>query len=167
MNINGRPEHTDEQYHTWLDEMTPFLKIGNSLYFAIEKAMLLKHKDSIYRKYRLQDWFCEKIEAYQRYPGEIVNSIFVRLVHSVDEKIHQGITVSNEDWRNLRFFAEKHRSCQHYFISRQEFVQKNTSEDIQKIIDSLEIPSPTSDYDEIAKQAKIELQKNISCAVYK
>ena len=97
MGDNGRPEYTDEQYRVWLDEMTPFLKVGYSLYYAMDKALLLRHKDSIYRKFRLNDWFCEKIEAFQRYPGEIVNSIFSRLVLTVDDKMKHGATVSDEE----------------------------------------------------------------------
>lgn len=63
MGDTERPEYTDEQYRVWLDEMTPFLKVGYSLYYAMDKALLLRHKDSIYRKFKLNDWFCEKIES--------------------------------------------------------------------------------------------------------
>lgn len=60
----GRPEHSDEQYRFWLEDMAPFLKIGNTLHYSIEKAMLMRHKTAIYGKYRLKDWFSEKIDAY-------------------------------------------------------------------------------------------------------
>ena len=90
-NSTGREPYSDEQYVKWLDDMSPFLKLGNTLYHAIEKADLTKHKDTIYRKFRLNDWFCEKIEAFQRYPGEIVNSIFTRLIIQIDEKVRQDL----------------------------------------------------------------------------
>lgn len=152
-NSNGRPEYTDEQYSGWLDEMVPFLKVGYSLYYAMDKALLLRHKDSIYRKYKLNDWFCEKIDAYRRYPGEIVNSIFARIIMTIDEKVKQGQLVNDEEWRNLRFFAEKHRSCQSFFVSRQEVAQVEPNE-IGKIIDELE----KTNYDELAERAKKALE---------
>lgn len=153
MNDIGRPEYTDSQYETWLNEMSPFLKIGNSLYFAMDKALLLRHKTAIYEKYRLKDWFSEKIDAYQQFPGEIVNSIFNRLVLIVDEKIKRGELVNNEEWRNLRFFAEKHRSCQPFFVNRQEMTQTN-QEDIGTILDNLE----KTDYAELGRKASETIQ---------
>lgn len=156
MGDNGRPEYTDEQYRVWLDEMTPFLKVGYSLYYAMDKALLLRHKDSIYRKFKLNDWFCEKIEAFQRYPGEIVNSIFSRLVLIVDEKVKRGQEINDEEWRNLRFFAEKHRSCQPFFVTKQEVVQVGPDK-IGRILDGMEAEDTQSNYSELAKQAKFLL----------
>lgn len=154
MGDNGRPVYTDEQYRVWLDEMTPFLKVGYSLYYAMDKALLLRHKDSIYRKFKLNDWFCEKIEAFQKYPGEIVNSIFSRLVLMVDEKVKRGQQVSDEDWRNLRFFAEKHRSCQPFFVTRQEVAQVEPDK-VSRILDTLE----HTDYEDLGKMASLELSR--------
>ncbi|OGG24120.1 hypothetical protein A3A79_02905 [Candidatus Gottesmanbacteria bacterium RIFCSPLOWO2_01_FULL_43_11b] len=152
----GRPEYPDEQYQIWLTEMAPFLKIGNSLYFAIEKALLIKHKSAIYEKYRLKDWFSEKIDAFQRYPGEVVNSIFYRLILSIDEKVKIGQPVTDEEWRNLRFFAEKHRSCQPFFVSRQEVAQVEP-DDISQLLDDLERENDKTDYSHLAEQVKREL----------
>lgn len=156
--ISGRPSIDDEQFHTWLDEMAPFLKMGNSLYFAMDKALLGKHKDSIYRKFKLNDWFCEKIEAFQKYPGEIVNSIFVRVVMSVDEKIRLGSSVSSDEWRNLRFFAEKHRTCQQFFTTRTETVQTDENK-IAQVLDQLERDNQKTDYSLLAQNAKKQLDK--------
>lgn len=159
INDNGRPEYTDEQYRVWFDEMAPFLKLGNSLYFAMEKTLLLRHKDSIYRKFRLNDWFCEKIEAFQRYPSEVVNSIFSRLILIIDEKVRNGQPVNDEEWRNLRFFAEKHRSCQPFFTTRTEIEQVDTNK-IGKILDSLE--REETDYNNVASEAQKILDKNLN-----
>lgn len=158
MTEQGRPEYTDDQYKAWLDDMTPFLKIGNSLYYSIEKAILTQHKTTIYEKYRLNDWFSEKINAYQRYPGEIINSIFVRLVLSVDEKLKQGSSPTDEEWRNLRFFAEKHRSCQPFFVSRQEVAQVEPDK-VGRILDSLESEQATAAYEDLSEHAKLELER--------
>lgn len=158
MENNGRPEYTDEQYLVWLDEMAPFLKMGNSLHFAIEKTLLGKHKDSIYRKYRLGNWFCEKIEAFQRYPGEILNSIFSKLVLKIDDKFKQGLPIDDEEWRNLRFLAEKHRSCQSFFVTRHEVAQIEPGQ-ISKLLDELEPGVITSDYAILGKDAERELGK--------
>lgn len=150
----GRAEYTDEQYRVWLDEMIPFLKIGYSLYYAMDKSLLLQHKDSIYRKYRLNDWFCEKIDAYRQYPGEIVNSIFTRLIVTIDDKMKQGVQISDEEWRNARFFAEKHRSCQPFFITRHEVLQVEPKA-ISGILDRLE----QSDHEDLDTSIAMEIEK--------
>jgi hypothetical protein len=153
MTEQGRPKYNDDQYRTWLEDMAPFLKIGNTLYYAIEKAMLTQHKTVIYEKYRLNDWFSEKIEAFQRYPGEVINSIFYRLVLSVDERVKIGQPVTDEEWRNLRFFADKHRSCQPFFITRQEVAQVEPS-NIGMTLDALE----QSDYEKLGIKSAIEIE---------
>ena len=150
----GRPEHTNEQYRSWLDDLSPFLKGGYSLYHAMDKALLLRHKDSIYRKYRLDDWFCEKVDAYRRYPGEIVNSIFTRFVSYVDDRQKRGEQISELEWRNLRFVAEKHRSCQPFFVTRQETAQVEPSS-IGQLLDAVE----QSNYEELGKMASAELER--------
>lgn len=152
MNDIGRPEHTEEQYQEWLVEMEPYLKVGYSLYSAMDKASLLRHKDTMYRKYRLNDWFCEKIEVYRRYPSEVVNSIFTRLILSVDEKIDKGQYISAEEWRNVRFFAEKHRSCQSDFMYKAEVV-KIEPDRINRMLDGLE-----TDYNELGQKAQAMLE---------
>lgn len=154
-NTSGREPYSDEQFVKWLEDMSPFLKLGNTLHYAIDKADLTKHKDTIYRKMRLNDWFCEKIEAFQRYPGEIVNSIFTRLIISVDEKVRQGSPITDEDWRNVRFFAEKHRSCQPFFTNRTETAQVEPDK-VARILDSLE--TEATDYDDLGEQAKKMLE---------
>lgn len=119
----GRPEYTDEQFQTWLEDLKPFLKLGNTLNYAIEKADLSKHKTTIYEKFRLGDWFSQKIDTYRSYLGEITNNIFAREILNIEEVQKQGRPISEEQWRNLRFFAEKHRSSSPFFVSRQEIAQ--------------------------------------------
>ena len=161
MDISGRPPHSDEQYQIWLNEMAPFLQLGNSLYYAMEKANLIRNKDSIYRKCRLNDWFCEKIHAFQSYPGEVVNTIFSRIVFIADEKIKRGEPISKEEWRALRFFAEKHRSSQPFFVQRYEVAQVEPDK-IGKLLDEIEVANKT-DYAKLANEAsKSLIQAKIS-----
>lgn len=150
----GRPEFSDDTYHAWLDDMRPFLKMGHSLHFAMEKAWIIQHKNVIYQKYRLNDWFRDRIDSYRSYFGEIVNSIFARQVYTMEEKQKRGETLTDEDWRNLRFIAERHKSCQSFFVNRQEVIQPNKDE-IEKILDTIE----AINYEEVAKQAKKDLSK--------
>lgn len=154
----GRPEHLEEHYGAWLNEMAPFLKAGFSLYHAMDKALLLKHKDSIYKKYRLNDWFSETIDAYKNYSGELVNSIFTRLIMQIDEKMKSRKQISNEEWRNLRFYAEKHRSCQAFFVSKQE-VAKVEQATIKSVLDDLEQANNHTDYAKFGEWAGEELEK--------
>lgn len=124
---NGRPEYTDEQYQRWLNEMEPFLKAGYSLYFAIDKTGLIKHKTTIYEKCRLKDWFSEKIGHFQSYPGEIANEAIVRLVYKINEKIKQEKNIKRGDFRILKFFCTHHRSCKPFFVMAGEGRQIRTN----------------------------------------
>ena len=150
MNEPGRPPHSEEQYQSWLDELSPFLKLGNSLSYAIEKAELTKHRTTLYEKYNLGDWFSDKVDIFMKMPGEIVNSIFTRMIGAIDEKIKQEQPLTAEDYKNLRFFAEKHRSCQPFFTNRTEMDVKDFKESTARIIARLE----ETDYGPVALEAK-------------
>lgn len=158
-NQQGRPQFDDTQYQKWLDDMSAFLKLGNTLWYAMEKADLLQHKDAIYGKYKLNDWFSEKIDVYRRQPGEIVNSIFTRLIMAIDDKIKQGLLVGEEEWRNLRWYAEKHRSAQPFFVNRNETAQVDFT-NIGKIIASLDA-QPIQQVDDLAEEAQRHLQNQL------
>jgi hypothetical protein len=158
MKNNGRPEYTEDQYRTWLGEMAPFLKLGCSLYWAMDRASLLRHKDSIYRKFKLNDWFCEKIEAFQRYPGEILNNIFSRLILIISEKVKYGLPISNEELQNLRFYANRHRSCHEFFTTKREILGDKRKKVWDRLI-SLEINNDESRYEEVARKAKLRLEQ--------
>lgn len=152
MDTIGRPSYSDEQYQSWLDELAPFLKLGNSLSYSIEKAGLAKHRTSLYEKYNLGDWFSDKVDAFMRMPGEIVNSIFTRMIITIDEKVKQEQPLTAEDYKNLRFFAEKHRTCHPFFTNRTEMDVKDSKESISRVLDQLEIEK--TDYKRVALEAR-------------
>lgn len=150
MDTTGRPSFTDEQYQSWLDELAPFLKLGNSLNYSIERAGFTKHRTTLYEKYNLADWFSYKVDAFMRMPGEIVNSIFTRVISIIDEKVKQEQPLTSEDYKNLRFFAEKHRSCQPFFANRTEMDVKDLKESTARVIAQLE----ETDYEHVALESK-------------
>lgn len=151
----GRPPFTDEQYNKWLEDLRPFLKLGETLNLAIDDAGLHMHRDSIYRKYRLKDWFCDMIDTWRAYPGKIANNILVKILFQVDEKIKQGISVSEDEMKNVRFFAEKSRSAQPYFVNRQETAPAKS---VEEILTELDNNSDTG-HDDVAEEAKKELER--------
>ena len=153
-NNNGRPSYEDSQYRMWLDELSPFLKLGNSLNYAVDHAGLTAHKTTIYEKYNLNDWFSEKVDLFTTTPGDIVNSIFARIIINIDEKVKQGLPITSEEFRNLRFFAEKHRSCKPFFVTRIETDLPDPNR-IAKVLDTME----STDYDKFAKDAEKELSR--------
>lgn len=135
-NKGGRPATTDEQFQKWLDDMTPFLKLGETLNAAMEDAELLSSHETVIReKYRLGDWFARKIDAYRAYPGKLANNVIVKVVIQANEKIKQGLPVSEDEMKNVRFFAEKSRSAQPYFVNRQETAQAKPIEDLLDELD--------------------------------
>ncbi len=117
MNPGNQP-FTEADYNSFLDDMTPFLKLGATINMAIEDAGLQKHRTAIYAKYSLNDDFAEKIKAFREYPGKIANYILVRRVMLVNEKIKQGLPVNEEEMKDVRFVAEKHRSSFQYFAKQ-------------------------------------------------
>lgn len=143
----GRPEHTEQDFQRWLDDMAPFFKLGATLNSAIEDAELVKYRTAIYGKYKLNDWFSEQINRYREYPGKLINRVIIRRVMEVDEKIRQGLLVTEFEMKDVRFAAEKHRSAQPYFVNRTE-TKAIDDENIGKIIDDLD------SIDDVAEQAK-------------
>jgi hypothetical protein len=146
----GRPqEYTDEQYQTWLEEMRPFLQQGSTIRYALDKAGLSQHKDTIYRKYKLNDWFCDRIDTYRQYTAELANDIFATIITKVSDKVKRGEVVSEDEMKNVRFFAEKHRTAQKFFVTRNETTEVDNSK-VGKILDDLE----ETDYEYVGQQAK-------------
>lgn len=146
----GRPAYTDDDYKTWLEAMTPFLKSGNSLYYAMEKAALIQHQTTIYEKYRLGDWFSEKIDRLRANMGELVNEGFYILITQITEKIKRGETLTKEEKDTMQFVAEKHRTAQPFFVTRTETAQVDPNK-VGKILDVLE---GKTDYDKLGQSAQ-------------
>lgn len=143
----GRPPTTDADYQKYLDDMTPFLKLGETLYHAICDANLESQKTVIYEKYRLNDWFAEKIDAYRSYPGKLANNILTKVLIQANERLAQGLPLTDEDMRNVRFMAEKHRTAQSYFVNRTETAEADPDK-VGKILDTIE-----SNYDTVGQEA--------------
>lgn len=138
MNDTGRPEYTEEQYQKWFDELAPFFKLGETLNAAIDDAGLQQQRSTLYKKSKQNDWFLDKMQSLQAIPGKLANNILVKRLMLVDEKIKQGLSVSEEEMKDVRFIAERHRSSQPYFVNRSEVIQP-PQKSIQEAIDELEL----------------------------
>lgn len=145
----GRPVFTDNQFSRWLEELAPHLKKGNSLYYCCGKSGLDNHYDVILRKYNLGDWFSKKVDAYRSYPGEMVNDAITKLVTAINEKIVQGIACTKDELDMLKFYAEKHRTSQPFFVTRTEQAQSDPSK-VGKVLDVVE----ATDYQYVGQQAQ-------------
>lgn len=155
MNGVGHPSYTDEQYQAWLDSMSTWLKNGSSLYYSLQQAGLTQHKDSIYRKYRLKDWFCEKIDVFRQEPGELVNDAIVCLIRCITDKVKNKVALTSEENKMLMFYAEKSRAAQPFFVNRQETAPSKPIEDILGELDN----NPDDGHDALAEHAQKELEK--------
>lgn len=147
----GRPLFTDEQYQKFLDEMREYLRRGCSLYYAMDKAGLLNHQTAIYEKYRLNDWFSQKINALRSTIGEMVNEVAFRVVERVKNRLVETDGMSSgmttEEVKIIALVAEKHRAAQPFFVSRTENADVS-DKPVGKVLDVLE-----TNYDELADQA--------------
>jgi hypothetical protein len=149
----GNQPLLNDDYCNFLDELAPFLKLGETLNAAIEDAGLRKHRTAIYDKYRLKDDFAYKIEVWQSYPGKIANNILVKRLMIVDNKIKQGLPVTEEDMKDVRFMAEKHRSSQPYFVNRQETAPARPIEEILAELDN----DANTGHDDVAGAARLAI----------
>lgn len=143
----GRPKYNDNQFEIWLTEMKPHLLLGCSLNRAMEKAGLLQHAFVIYEKYRLNDWFSQKIDGWRSTPGENANEAMTRMIEQIRLKIIQEKPLTQEEVKILTFFSERHRTAQPFFVNRVEQAKAN-DEDLGKVLDILE-----SDYGEFDEEA--------------
>lgn len=148
----GKPEFTDEQYQAWLSEMRPFLEKGNSINYACERAGIESHYDVILRKYKLNDWFSQKIDKYRARPGEMINDTLTQLCYAIQDNIKKGLGPSKEEYDLLKFMAEKHRTSQPFFVNRTETAAADESK-IGKILDTIE----ETDYGELGRQAEKQM----------
>ncbi len=115
-----RPRYSEEQYRIWLNELRPYLIQGNSLEYAINQANLRKHRTTLYEKSRLKDWFSENLVRFKKTPGEIVNEIFSILITEINRKQQSGEEITKQEWKLLRYYAVRHKSCRPFFINRNE-----------------------------------------------
>ena len=145
---------TDTEYQKLIDDMGPFLKMGATLNAAIDDAGLLQHRTAVYDKYRLNDWFAYKIDVLRAYPGKLTAYILAKRVMVVDEKIKQGLPVTEDEMRDVRFMAEKHRTSQTYFVTRTETAEADPAK-VGKILDTME-----TDYDKLGQQAQGQVVAN-------
>lgn len=135
----GAPTISDEQYNSWLDTMRPFLRAGNSLRYSMEKCALLQHKTVIYEKYKLNDWFSEKVDAWRATMGEMANNIVFTQMENIQDKMIKGQTaLSKEDFDVVKLVAEKHRTAQPFFVTRTETATADPNT-VGKILDTLEM----------------------------
>lgn len=134
---NGAPQFTEDQYKAFLEELAPFLKLGSSLYYAIDKSGLSRHQTAIYEKYRLGDWFSQKVEAYRSRVGELANLIVARKLEHVNSAMLEsdGRYIMNKDDVEILKIATKHRTAQPFFVERQETAQAK-DKDFGKVVDT-------------------------------
>ncbi len=140
MDSSGRSAYTDEQYRRWLYDLAPYLFLGNSLDIAIKKAGLQKHRTTLYEKARLNDWFSDKIEAFQSFLGDLVNETFSRLILRIYRKVKNEEKLTSQEGSLLRFFAVTHRSTIPYFVHRNEklHVYVDVQGNVEKVLDNLD-----------------------------
>jgi len=139
MDNNGRPPTTEATFETWLRDLEPFLKAGNTIGYAVEKADLYQHKDTIYVKYKRGDWFSEKINNWRKLPGELVNEFFYKEIMRIIAKQKLDLTLTREEIDTMKHFSEKHRSAQPFFVNRFETAQVDP-ESVGVMLDNLDKP---------------------------
>lgn len=148
----GRPLIADDQYQKWLDAMAPYLKMASTIYYAMDKSDILAHKFVIYEKYKQNDWFSERVDAMRREVGEMVNNSTVRYYKMIDTKLKQEIPLTKDEQDFMKWFAEKHRTAQPFFVTRTEQVVKDDTQ-VGKILDAIE----TTDYGQLRTEAQKQM----------
>lgn len=148
----GRPPISEDQFKSWLDALEPFIRNGHTLYYAMDKAMLITHKTAIYEKYALNDWFAEKINVLQGIAAEAANETFYILVEQINAKVKTGLSITREEIDILKHFTDKHRTAQKFFVTRTETAATDDSK-IGKILDSLE----KTDFNDVAREAEKQM----------
>lgn len=146
----GNQPFADEQYWTWLEFMRPFLEMGNSLFYACNKAGIEPHYSVILRKYQAGGPFALKIDSYRAMPGELTNNTLVKLVKRISDKVNNDQGINTDELNTLKLMAEKHRTSQPFFVNRQETAVADESK-IGRILDTLE---EQTDYDNLASEAE-------------
>lgn len=147
-------EYTDKDLENWLDDMKPFLKRGNSIHYACNKAGLSSQYWTILERYKANKTFSQKIDAYRAYAGELTNDVIVSEVERIKVKQADGGTLTKEEISILKLMAEKHRTAQPFFVSRVENAEADPNT-VGKILDTIEADNEgISDYDDVGQKAK-------------
>jgi hypothetical protein len=107
----------------------------------------------IYEKYKLNDWFSQKVDIYRATPGILANDILTKTLMDINDKIKQGRTVTEDEMKNVRFMAEKHRTAQPYFVTRTETAEADPSK-VGKVLDVLE---GKTDYEQLGQEASKQM----------
>jgi len=144
----GRPAFDEDWYRARLEEMRPILELGNSIRYAAIKTGNEIHLWVIYEKYKQNDWFSKKVDAYQSMPGEIINNLVIRLSNRINDKIIKDLPIDRNDIEIIKLVAEKHRSAQPFFVSRTETAEVDPN-DVGRVLDKIE-----NDYGQVAEEAK-------------
>ncbi len=154
-NATGRPAITDEQYAIWLKDLKPLLEMASSLRGACTKTGLLdKYNSCILEKYNLNDWFSKKVDAYRESFGESINEGLAREALRIVEKTRKGELLTKPEIDVLKHMSEKHRSCQPFFVTRQEVAQVEPNR-VSQILDGLE----QTDYEDLGQIVSNELER--------
>ena len=146
----GRPVVEESQFEFWLTCLAPFLQNASSLNYAIKAANLNPHRTSIYEKYAKKDWFADVVDNYQREPGELVNDAIVTQVRNIATKIKRSEAITRDDQDMLKFYAEKSRSAQPFFVNRNETA---AGAPLDEVLGNLE-KAESDSTDDVAREAE-------------
>jgi hypothetical protein len=103
-------------------------------------------------KYKLNDWFSKRVDAFRSYPGELANDTIITTLMQINEKVKTGAgQLTREDIDILKIVAEKHRTATPFFVTRTETAVADESK-VGKILDTME-----SDYNGIGQEASKQM----------
>lgn len=146
----GRPEISEEQYKLWLEEMRPHLELACSLLRACIKAGLEdKYYSCILGKYKLNDWFAKKVDAYRAQLGENINEALARITNKALDRAKRDEVLTHDEVDVIKHMSEKHRTAQPFFVNRTEQVTPPEGQ-VGKVLDILE----GSDNEDVGRQAE-------------
>lgn len=148
----GRPRYAEEQYIAWLEVLRPYLQKGSSLYYACNVAGLGAQYDSILEKYKLNDYFSKKIDAFRSHVGDVLNDTIVSEILRIADKKKQNLPLTDDEFDILKFGAEKLRTAQPFFVTRNETAAVDPK-DVGKVLDTIE----ESDYGELGSEASKQM----------
>ena len=123
-----------------------------SLYGSCVKAGIEPKYDSILEKYKLNDWFSKKVDAYRASFGESINEALARETLRILNRAKKGDVLEREEIDVLKHMSDKHRTAQPFFVTRTETAQVDDSK-IGKILDTIE----STNYDEVAREARKQM----------